>query len=196
MQLKVSANAKALIFDLDGTLADTMPTHYLAWKEIAANYNFFFPESLFYSLAGVPTQKITLLLNERYNINLNPVKIEEEKESAFLTLIAKNIKPVKAVVDILLAYHQKLPIACGTGNIREIALLTLDYIGLKGFFEILVTAEDVSYPKPHPETFLKCAEMMGVKASICQVFEDGESGLQAAKAAGMIATDVRPYYKR
>ncbi|UZR93880.1 HAD family hydrolase [Chondrinema litorale] len=195
MILEISPNAKGLIFDLDGTLADTMPSHYLSWKSIADAQKFEFTEDFFYSLAGVPTQKICLILNEKYGLNLDPIKTEEEKEGTFLEIIGETLKPVTAVVDVLKKYHGKMPVACGTGNIKEIALLTLDYIGLQGYFDIIVTAEDVSHPKPHPETFLKCAEQMGVEPQFCQVFEDGEPGLKAAIDGGMIPTDVRPYYE-
>ena len=196
MLLDISPKTEALIFDLDGTLADTMPSHYLSWKKLADAQNFEFTEELFYSLAGVPTQKIALLLNDKYGLSLDPEKVEEEKESMFLEIVGKTLKPVNAVVDILKKYYGKMPVSCGTGNIREIALLTLEYIGLDGYFDIIVTAEDVNYPKPHPETFLKCAKLMGVKPDVCQVFEDGEPGLRAAKEAGMFASDVRPYYDR
>jgi HAD superfamily hydrolase (TIGR01509 family) len=82
---------------------------------------------------------------------------------------------------------------CGTGSIREIALKTLKTLALDDLFTVLVTADDVVHPKPAPDTFLQCAEALGVVPEYCQVFEDGDSGLEAARAAGMIATDIRPY---
>ncbi|WP_020527376.1 HAD family hydrolase [Flexithrix dorotheae] len=193
-KLQISPKAKALIFDLDGTLADTMPTHYLSWQKVAEKYGFEFDENWFYELGGVPTKQITVLINERYNLTLDPIKIEEEKEGYYLEL-EKDVQPILPVVGILNEYKDKMPISCGTGNIREIALPTLENIGLGGVFKILVTAEDVKHPKPSPETFLKCAEQMGVEPEFCQVFEDGNPGLQAAREAGMIPTDVRPFLK-
>jgi HAD superfamily hydrolase (TIGR01509 family) len=84
--------------------------------------------------------------------------------------------------------------AVGTGGSRRLSLKTLEIIGLKGYFDILVTSEDVSNFKPHPDTFLKCAELMGVAPSDCEVFEDGILGLQAARSAGMMVVDVTEYY--
>ncbi|MBX2841916.1 MAG: beta-phosphoglucomutase family hydrolase [Flammeovirgaceae bacterium] len=190
--LEVSPKAKALIFDLDGTLADTMPTHYLSWQKVAKNHGFEFEENWFYELGGVPTKNITILINNRYQLSLDPEKIEEEKEGYYLEL-ETNVQPILPVVNILKEFKDKMPISCGTGNIREIAIPTLEAIGLGDVFEIIVTANDVENPKPSPETFLKCAEKMGVEPEFCQVFEDGNPGLQAAKEAGMIPTDIRPY---
>jgi len=195
MTLKVDNKARALIFDLDGTLADTMPTHYLAWQQVAQNHNFHFPEKLFYDLAGVPTREIANILNKKYNLSLDPLRTEEEKEKNYLTLAGKNIKPILVVVNVLKEHYNKIPVACGTGNNKEIALLTLKAIGLEGIFDILVTADDVERPKPYPDTFLLCAEKMKVAPEICQVFEDGLPGIEAAKKAKMIPTDVRPYLK-
>jgi HAD superfamily hydrolase (TIGR01509 family) len=196
MSLKIAEGVKALIFDLDGTLADTMPTHYLAWQEVGKKYDFHFPEHLFYELAGVPTKEITVMLNKKYRLDLDPLRTEEEKEQSYLELAGNTIQPIGPVVKILKDNYKNMPVACGTGNNREIALLTLEAIGLSGIFKIIITADDVKQPKPNPETFLECAKLMNVNPVYCQVFEDGEPGLFAAKAAGMVPTDVRPFIKR
>jgi len=193
MKLTVDPKAKALIFDLDGTMADTMPTHYLSWKKVAEQHGFEFPEAWFYEWAGVRTQKIAELLNERLGIDLDPAAAEEEKETAFLDMIRGNIRPIKEVTTLVEKYHGKMPMACGTGNLRDIAQLTLEAIGMAPYFNILVSANEVENYKPAPDTFLKCAQMMGVAPEVCQVFEDGEAGLQAARTAGMIANDIRPF---
>lgn len=151
---------------------------------------------MFYDLAGVPTRKIATILNEKYSLELDPLKTEEEKEKNYLGLAGQNIKPISIVVNILKKYYNKIPVACGTGNNKEIALLTLKAIGLESIFDILITADDVERPKPFPDTFLLCAERMGVVPEVCQVFEDGLPGLQAARKAKMFPTDVRPYLKQ
>ena len=63
------------------------------------------------------------------------------------------------------------------------------------YFDIVITADDILNPKPHPETFLKCAKLMGVSPKDCVVFEDGILGMQAAKEAGMMVVDVNDYFK-
>ena len=192
MELKVDENAKALIFDIDGTLVDTMEIHYKAWEKMFAIQGFSYPREVFYELAGIPTYKIVPILNERYNLKLDPEETMNEKEKYFMEYFGA-VKEIKVVSDIARKYHGILPMSLGTGGRKDIAQMTMETVGLSKYFEIMVAAEDVIHHKPAPDTFLKCAELMGIEPRFCQVFEDGELGLQAARTAGMIATDVRPY---
>ena len=192
MSLSIDPKAKALIFDLDGTLADTMPTHYIAWLETSRLYGFEFPETLFYELAGVPTFRIVSILNEKFGTSMDPEITHEQKENAFLKYI-NTIKPVKSVMDLAIANFGKMPQSIGTGGVPDVVKLTLEAINAEQYFDIIVTARDVKNFKPAPDTFLLCAERMGVAPEFCQVFEDGEPGILAAKNAGMIVTDVRGY---
>ena len=192
--LKVNPKAKALIFDLDGTLADTMPIHYIAWKNAAAKYGIDFTIELFSQLAGVPLYPTVEKLNQVFGTNIDPKEMGDIKEAEF----EKNMHltpEIKVVTDLVRMWHGKLPMAVGTGGSRRLSLKSLEIIGLKDYFDILVTSEDVSNFKPHPDTFLRCAELMGVNPVDCEVFEDGLLGLQAAKAAGMMVVDVTQYYK-
>jgi HAD superfamily hydrolase (TIGR01509 family) len=72
-------------------------------------------------------------------------------------------------------------------------MLQLKELEIDRLFDFIVTADDVDRHKPEPDTFLKCAELMGVEPEFCQVFEDGELGMKAALKAGMLLTDVRPF---
>lgn len=184
----------ALIFDLDGTIADTMPVHFLAYKNILADYGINFTPGLFATLAGIPAVATIQKLNEMFGTNMNPVEIGMHKEREYEKIMHK-MKPVSPVVDVVKAYYGKLPMSVGTGGYKRLAWKTLEILGLKDYFEILVSGEDIKHPKPHPETFLKCAELMGVAPEKCHVFEDGELGMQAASAAGMTATLVTGYYE-
>ena len=105
------------------------------------------------------------------------------------------MKPVEPVINLVMQYHGKMPMAVGTGGYRRLAWKTMEIIGMVKYFDILVSSEDITHPKPHPETFLKCAELMGVEPSVCQVFEDGDLGIQAANAAGMKSVLVTDFYK-
>lgn len=192
--LKINPKSKALIFDLDGTLADTMPIHYTAWRNAAAKYGIDFTPELFAQLAGIPLYPTVEKLNRLFGKNIDPKEMGNIKEAEF----EKNMHltpEIKAVTDLVRAYHGKLPMAIGTGGSRRLSLKTLGIIGLQNYFEILVTSEDVSNFKPHPETFVKCAELMGVNPVDCEVFEDGVLGIQAAKTAGMMVVDVTQYYE-
>lgn len=192
--LTVHPNARALIFDLDGTLVDTMDIHLAAWKEVGRRNGFDYPEELFYRLAGTPTRKIVPIVNAELGLSLDVDETVHAKEEAFLRNIHL-IKPLVPVANLARRYDGKMPMAIGTGNTRELTRRIMDEARLGFDFRVIVTADDVIHHKPHPETFLRCAELLGVVPEFCQVFEDGEQGLQAARSAGMIATDVRPFVK-
>ena len=192
MKLEIDKKAKALIFDMDGTLVDTMPLHFDAWKITAREYGFDYTEELFYGMAGMPTWKVIPVMNKKLGLNIDAEKFSRRKEEAFLELLTE-VKPIEPVADLVYRYHNKLPMSIGTGGKKEIALLTLRMAGLDKYIDILVSADDVQNHKPAPDTFLKCAELMGIAPEFCQVFEDGDMGLKASDAAGMITTDIRPY---
>ena len=192
--LEINPKAKGLIFDLDGTLADTMPIHFIAWRNAAAKYGVEFTPELFDKLAGIPLYPTVEKINEIFGTHIDPKEMGDIKETEFEANM--HLTPeIKVVTDIVRKYHGKLPIAVGTGGSRRLALKTLDIIGLSGYFEVLVTSEDVKHYKPNPETFLKCAEQMGVAPADCEVFEDGILGIQAAHTAGMMVVDVTKYYE-
>ncbi len=193
-ELTVDPRAKGLIFDIDGTISDTMPIHRLAYQQTAAEYGFEVTSELFYSMSGIPAYQTSVLLKEKFNKDFDPQEFADKKEANFL----KNIhlaEAIQPVIKIIREYDGKLPMACGTGGTRFYALKTLELAGVLASFEHIVTAEDVDNHKPHPDTFLKAAELIGVPPEHCQVFEDSQLGIQAAEAAGMITTDVKPFYK-
>lgn len=194
MELKVDPKARGLIFDIDGTLADTMPVHYRSWQLVAERYGFDYPESLFYRLSGMPTGDIISYINEHQRMDLNPKEVVRAKNEAYLALNG-SIRVIGPVFKIVEENYGKLPMALGTGEYREIALINIRITGLDRYFDKIVTADDVTRSKPDPETFLKCAELINVPPAFCQVFEDGGAGLEAARRAGMIVTDVRPFIR-
>ncbi|MDP4185045.1 MAG: beta-phosphoglucomutase family hydrolase [Bacteroidota bacterium] len=193
-KLDINPKAKGLIFDLDGTIADTMPAHYRAWRDACKHFGIDFSTDLFIELAGIPLIPTAKKLNEIFGTNIDPEELGYRKENAFMKTIPLT-RPIEPVVSIIRKYYGILPMAVGTGGSRDIAWQTLEAVGVSQYFEILVGAEDIKNPKPHPETFLRCAEQIGVQPEYCEVFEDGKLGLQAARTANMISTDVTPYYE-
>lgn len=193
-ELIINSKAKALIFDLDGTLADTMPVHFLAYKNILVKYGINFTPEIFATLAGVPAVGTIEKLNERFGSKMNAEEVGHFKEREYEKIMHK-MKPIIPVMELAKKYHGILPMAVGTGGYKRLAWKTMDILGLDKYFDILVSSEDVSRPKPFPDTFLKCAELLGVEPAICEVFEDAHLGIQAAKAAGMMATLVTDYYE-
>lgn len=193
-ELKIHPKAKALIFDLDGTIADTMPVHFLAYKNILHDYGIEFTPEIFSTLAGIPAVGTIRKLNEMFGTSMDPEDIGHFKEREYEKIMHR-MKPVVPVVELVKKYHGVMPMSVGTGGYRRLAWKSLEILGLKDYFEILVSGEDVEHPKPDPETFLKCAERMGVAPEYCHVFEDGVLGIEAATAAGMMSTLVTDYYQ-
>jgi beta-phosphoglucomutase-like phosphatase (HAD superfamily) len=190
------AGTAALIFDCDGTLADTMPVHYQAWVATLGPAGIPFPESRFYALGGMPTARIIQLLSDEHGVPVADVEaLSEAKEAAFLELMA-GIRPVERVFRIAQAYRGKLPMAVASGGYRAVIRRTLDMIGVGDWFDAVVCAEDTARHKPEPDVFLEAARRLGVAAAGCVVFEDTDLGLEAARRAGMPAVDVRPWATR
>jgi beta-phosphoglucomutase family hydrolase len=192
-KIQVNPKAKALIFDIDGTLADTMPAHFSAFKIVLHKYGIEFTDQLFQSLAGVPVGPQMVLLKEKFNPDdFVPEKVALEKEHEYQKTL-ELMQPIHPVFDLLKEYHGKMPIGCGTGGDSHIARRTLEVIGALDKVDAIVACNDVAHGKPAPDTFLKCAELLGVEPQYCQVFEDGQPGIEAALAAGMMVTDIREF---
>ena len=174
----------AYIFDCDGTLADTMPTHYRAWLSALGDHAQSFPEALFYELGGVPTGRIVELLNERHGLNLPVEETVAHKEALFLEL-SPQIGAIEPVVALAKQYAGEKPMAVASGGHRRIVMNTLRALGIADLFQAVVTAEDYQRGKPAPDPFLEAALRLGVPPSQCLVFEDTATGIAAAEAAGM-----------
>jgi len=183
-------NPKGLIFDCDGTLADTMPLHWRAWQMIAKRHNLHFPEDRFYSLGGVPSRDILKMLAKEQGRSLDHIAIAHEKEEAYLPLMAQ-AGPIDAVVEIAKAHHGKIPMAVASGGSQKIICQVLEQLKIRHFFDAVVTNEMVKNQKPAPDIFLEAARRIGVLPQFCRAYEDTDLGLQAIRAAGMEAVDVR-----
>jgi beta-phosphoglucomutase family hydrolase len=192
MELKIHPQAKALIFDLDGTLSDSLPVHIVAWHAVCKKLNCTFDERIMVEMTGSPTINFAERVIREQNLSIEPKELVALKQKEFWSNI-NQIKPHDAVIELMKEAHGKLPMSIGTGASRRSAILQLKELEIDELFDFIVTADDVENHKPNPETFLRCAELMKTEPQYCQVFEDGELGMQAAKTAGMLLTDVRPF---
>ena len=183
-----------LIFDCDGTLADTMPIHYRAWMAMLSRHGIPFDEPTFYSLGGMPTAQIIRLLSGETGVPVADVEaMVAEKESAFL-LHLEAVQAIPPVLQIAERYRGELPMAVASGGYRAVVMQTLERIGVVSWFSAVVCAEDTPRHKPEPDVFLEAARRLGVsEPERCVVFEDTDIGLEAARRAGMQGVDVRPW---
>jgi len=187
MQLDIPTGGFAgYIFDLDGTLIDTMPLHYRAWD--AAMRSVGLPHALdedyFYALGGVPTRRVAEMFGEKYGLKLDPDHVFHTKEALF-TELQKDVRLIEPVVEFARRMQATHPMAIASGGPRVIVERSLEITGLRPMFRAVVTADDVKHGKPSPDMFLLAAELLGVPPAECLVFEDAEPGIQGALAAGM-----------
>jgi beta-phosphoglucomutase family hydrolase len=185
---------QGLIFDCDGTLANTMPLHWRAWSLITQRHGLHFPEDRFYSLGGVPSRDILKMLAEEQGRSFDHIAVAHEKEEAYLPLMAE-VEPIHAVVEIAKEHHGKIPMAVASGGTQKIICQVLEHLKIRDLFTAVVTSEMVQNQKPAPDIFLEAARRIGVDPKSCRAYEDTDLGLTAIRAAGMEAVDVRQWHK-
>ena len=181
---------RGLIFDCDGTLADTMPLHWQAWSNVTKKYGLHFPEDRFYSLGGVPSRDILKMLSAEQNIPLDHLAVSLEKENAYLPLLPQ-VQPIHEIVSIARENHRQIPMAVASGGVKHIIEQVLVHLGIRNLFDAVVTSEDVTNQKPAPDIFLEAARRIGIPPQECRGYEDTDLGMQAIRSAGMEAVDVR-----
>jgi beta-phosphoglucomutase family hydrolase len=196
MKLKLPVgNFRAYLFDCDGTIVDSMPLHYIAWKAALGEWGCEFDEELFYAWGGKPTDVIISTLNEMNGLKMPVEALAQYKEELYFDLLPR-LKAIPEVVEHIEARHGQLPFAVVSGGRRSSVVRSLTALGLLEKFETIVGADDYTRGKPAPDAFLLAAERLGVAPADCLVFEDTEIGIQAATAAGMASVKVPPPWER
>jgi beta-phosphoglucomutase family hydrolase len=187
---------RAYLFDMDGTIADSMPLHYIAWKQALAEYGCpLFPEDLFYSWGGMPVREIVATLNQRHSLSMPIEEVAHRKEGLYYELLPQ-LTAVPEVLEQIEEAHQRIPFAVVSGSTRESVTKSLDVLGLRDKFDVLVCAGDYKNAKPDPEPFLMAAHKLNVPPATCLVFEDTSMGIQAATAAGMQSVRILQPWER
>ena len=187
-------DVQGLVFDCDGTLADTMPLHYLAWIEELAVHGLTLSEDEFYAMGGWPTLVVARHLLQRGGCTADPEQVRHDKESRFERLLSQ-VQPIPPVIEVARAYQRRVPMGVATGGMAHICRQILDQIQATELFNAIVTCEDVARHKPDPDIFLEAARRIGVKPEFCVAFEDTNPGVTAARSAGMRVIDVRDFYQ-
>jgi HAD superfamily hydrolase (TIGR01509 family) len=190
LKLKIPAGTfGAYLFDCDGTVVDSMPLHFLAWKQALGEWNCAFSEDTFYAWGGLPVAEVISRLNLEHGLKMPVAAVEVRKEHLYYDNISR-LQVVPEVVEHIDAMYGKIPFAVVSGSTRESVVKSLEAVGLLDKFETLVCAGDYAKSKPDPEPFLLAASRLGVAPAACLVFEDTDMGIQAATAAGMASVKV------
>lgn len=187
IELKVpKLEYKALIFDLDGTLVDSMPAHFKAWCKALEDQGQpgVFPEDVFYAMGGRPTRDIVKVINGEQGLHLDADQVASSKKRHYLKSLSL-IEMIPAVAKIAEENRGRVPMAVASGSSREVVEKTLQTLGVSDWFDEVVSSNEVANGKPAPDVFLEAASRIGVDPKDCVVFEDARSGIIAARAAGM-----------
>lgn len=196
MKLRLPAGTfKAYLFDCDGTIVDSMPLHYAAWKKMLAEWNVPFSEERFYAWGGMPVTEAIRRLNEEYGLKM-PVEESSLRKEAYYLEMLPQLKAIPEVLEHIEASHGRIPFAVVSGSTRDSVVSSLETVKLLDKFETLVCAGDYEKSKPDPAPFLVAAKRLGVAPADCLVFEDTDMGIQAAVAGGMASIRVPQPWER
>ncbi len=188
-RIEIPEDVKGLVFDCDGSLADTHFLHQQAWDETMAALGAFSPEHYLDRFKGMPTPDIVIELNRETGQTLDVELFCRRKEACVRAKLAA-ARPIEPVVDVARRFAGRLPMAVASGGVRENVLVSLRTIGLGNVFQEVLTADDLFPGKPAPDIFLEAAKRLGVAPSLCLVIEDSPQCVAAVRRAGMRAVDV------
>lgn len=189
MPLDIMGKIQAVIFDLDGVIVDTAQFHFIAWKELAAEWNYTLTPEDNEKLKGVSRMDSVNKIAQWANVQTKPeqlLDIAHRKNEIYLRfcnqLTPQHVLPgISSLINTLKADGVFISLGSASKNARFV----LDKLGLLYVFDVVVDGNDVSKSKPNPEVFLKAAQRMGVSPEHCVVLEDAPAGIEAALAANM-----------
>jgi len=184
---------KAFIFDLNGTMIDDMIYHTRAWQTLLNDElggNFTWEEVKPQMYGKNPEVLVRMFGPDRFTLDeMNRLSLEKEKKYQIEFL--PHLKLLPGLNEFLEnAYQQGIPMAIGSAAIPFNIDFVLDNLNIRHYFKVIVSADDVVLSKPHPETYLKAADLLNVMPSDCIVFEDVPKGTEAAANAGMEAVVI------
>lgn len=182
---------EAVLFDFDGTLVDTMPLHYEAYRRVFARMGLTLsPEEFYGNIGGKAVETIPKFLGGRA-CPLSVEEIHQAKKRITTTMFETEPIPVLDTAYLLEVLLGRVSMALASSGSRSGIEIVLRRLSWEHYFEAVVTGEDALRGKPAPDLFLLAAERLVVAPSVCLVFEDTDDGVAAARAAGMAVVDVR-----
>jgi HAD superfamily hydrolase (TIGR01509 family) len=181
---------KALIFDCDGTLADTLPVNFQTWSAALQATGADISEDWYYQYCGTSAKKMLQILKDSFGYQFDSESVIAKRQKHYQSLV-NTVTEVRAVAEIVRSHHGKMPMAVASGGERIVLEATLNNISLRKYFDVVVSIDDVERGKPEPDIFLLASERLGVAPQDCIVYEDSDEGLEAARRAGMRSIDVR-----
>jgi len=181
----------AVLWDMDGTLIDSEPYWMKSEGAFAKANNSAWTEQDGLSLVGMSLYDSSKIIKEKVGSDLEPEQIIQQLTDGVSAQLKQEIFWRPGAKELLLLLRKKkVKTALVTMSMHRMAKQVVDSIGFDAF-DVIVAGDDVLHGKPHPEAYLKAAELLGVKAEECVAFEDSISGLRSAEAAGTKAVGIR-----
>ena len=185
----VAGDIRAVVFDLDGVLADSEGLHILAWEEIAREYRLAEDRMPLHDWIGYPDTEIVKDVVRENGLSISPEDLLEHKRRIFRRLIAEKLKPIPGSVEALTDLDS-IPLGLATSSSRSEAELMLRILGVKDRFRTIVTSDDVKRSKPEPDSYRLAVRRLGVAPVCCVAIEDSAAGVQSARQAGLTVLAV------
>jgi beta-phosphoglucomutase-like phosphatase (HAD superfamily) len=180
----------ALLFDCDGTLADSADLHHYAIAAATKSLGHDMPKHWYMDRVGLSLDQLLKEFKNVCGVQLYREDLSPLEEDIYCRNTSM-IREIAAVASIVRNNAGKVPMAVVSSSTRRMVIATLEALRLTPYFSAVITVEDIENPKPAPDGFLKAAQSLGINPSRCLVFEDSEHGLDAARRANMTAQDVR-----
>jgi beta-phosphoglucomutase family hydrolase len=177
---------KAVIFDMDGVIAETEQAHIGAEKQTMLKYGIEISEDELHEYTGATARVMFTSLIKKYRLDTTFDRIFKEKEEILFKLLEEDVQPTKGVIDLLRKLKKmEIKLAVASSSHKRMIEYVLKKLKIIDFFDSIVGAEDIDRSKPDPEIFLISAKRLNVKPEECTVVEDSKLGVEAAKKAGM-----------
>jgi len=191
--LRPPTGTKALVFDCDGTLADSFAAHYRAFSAALSVYNINFTPAFYAARLGWSRGRLLEALKVETGAHFDVETLAAGNAPLFLEHIDA-VKAIAATEAVVRHYHGSLKMGVASGGQRPVVTATLKAIGLDRMFGTVVTFEDTGKGKPAPDLYLLACHRLGVVPAHAHAYEDSDEGLEAARTAGLSVSDIRPFY--
>ncbi|MFH2020379.1 MAG: HAD family phosphatase [archaeon] len=183
---------KAVLFDMDGVIADTEPQHFEAARLVLQDFGFDLDETKLIEYIGLSEEDVWKKVLLNFPLHLPFKEFERKRRLKFRQLVERTLQPNVGLYELLIDLkNNHIMIALVTSSGKEIAELILDKLSISSFFSVIVTADDVTRKKPHTEPYRKALQLLSIDANEAVAVEDSAYGIISAKNSGITAVGIK-----
>lgn len=182
-----------MIFDLDGVLVDTEPGWRRAETELLRRHGDAYTEADAAASLGAPVDVVVARYADRLRLSGGDrVRLRGELMELARAEYGLSVPVRPGAIELLVALHGQIPLGVASNTPRELVVRALNASGLAGYFDVVVTAEDVAHPKPAPDIYLAACQRLDVEPSEAIALEDSAPGIEAGRQAGLTVVAIPP----